>query len=60
MLSQISDKLRSIAKLTCLSEKTSREIFSGIFEKLQIQKNDQNGKLPKDVFHRRLLKKSSM
>ena len=29
--SQIFDKLRSITKLTCLSEKIFREVFSGIF-----------------------------
>ena len=52
--SQISDKLRSIGKLTCLSEKTSREVFSGIFENFSNSKLSQylQRKTSQDVFCR--------
>ena len=52
--SQVSDKLRSIAKLTCLFEKTSREVFSYIFENLSNSKLSQylQKKTSQDVFFR--------
>ena len=39
--SQFFDTLQSIAKLTCLSDKTSREVFSGIFENFSNSKLSQ-------------------